>query len=156
MLLFGREPGALRGMFASAGRGFLHDMLEVAGGQDAFADVGRQSLQVSVEVLLARAPDVIIEMHPAAGWTPERIAAERLLWNALGGVPAVRNDRVHIVTDDALPVPGPRVVHGIQLLVRVLHPDAGHASAERIDDSRFQILRQFPGSDSRFQIVDSR
>jgi iron complex transport system substrate-binding protein len=76
-LIIGRELGTLRGLHASAGVGFLHDILEIAGGSDVFSDVSRQSLQVSTEVLLARAPDVIIEMHPPEGWTPERVARER-------------------------------------------------------------------------------
>src|SRR5262249_53325743 len=42
-LLFGRELGSLRGMFASGGIGFMHDLLDIAGGDDAFVDVQRKS-----------------------------------------------------------------------------------------------------------------
>ena len=38
LLVFGREPGSLRNIYASAGRGFLHDMLVAAGGQDVLQD----------------------------------------------------------------------------------------------------------------------
>lgn len=123
-VIIGREPGSLRGIYASAGIGFLHDMLEAAGGDDVFADVVRQNLQVSVEILLARAPQVIIEVHPPEGWTPERLARERDLWQAFAGLPAVRNARVHLIADDAVLVPGPRVVEGIRRMAEVLHPDA--------------------------------
>jgi iron complex transport system substrate-binding protein len=58
MIVFGREPGSLRGMLASGGIGFLHDMLDTAGGTDVFADMRRQSLQVTSELALARAPEV--------------------------------------------------------------------------------------------------
>jgi iron complex transport system substrate-binding protein len=121
-VIIGREPGGLRGIYASAGIGFLHDMLEAAGGNDVFADVARQNLQVSVEVLLARAPQVIIEVHPPEGWTPERLTRERNLWRAFPGLPAVRNDRVYLIADDAVLVPGPRVVEGIRRMAEVLHP----------------------------------
>jgi len=123
-VIIGREPGGLRGIYASAGIGFLHDMLEAAGGDDVFADVARQNLQVSVEVLLARAPQVIIEVHPPEGWTPERLTRERNLWQAFPGLPAVRNDRVYLIADDAVLVPGPRVVEGIRRMAEVLHPEA--------------------------------
>jgi iron complex transport system substrate-binding protein len=53
LLVFGREPGGLRGIYASGGIGFLHDMLETAGGTDVFADIKRQSVQVTTEMLLA-------------------------------------------------------------------------------------------------------
>lgn len=121
-VIIGREPGGLRGIYASAGIGFLHDMLEAAGGEDVFADVARQNLQVSVEVLLARAPQVIIEVHPPEGWTPERLTRERNLWQAFPGLPAVRNERVYLIADDAVLVPGPRVVEGIRRMAEVLHP----------------------------------
>ncbi len=123
-VIIGREPGGLRGIYASAGVGFLHDMLEAAGGADAFGDVKRQNLQVSVEVLLARAPEVILEVHPPEGWTPERVARERALWRAFPGLPAVKDDRVHIIADDVVLVPGPRIAEGIRRMAEVLHPGA--------------------------------
>jgi iron complex transport system substrate-binding protein len=120
-VIIGRELGGLRGLHASAGVGFLHDMLELAGGADVFADVARQSLQVSIELLLARAPDVILELHPPEGWTPERIARERDVWSALPSLPAVRTGRIHILSDHRLIVPGPRVAEGVQLIADALH-----------------------------------
>ena len=43
LLVFGRERGALRNIYASGGRGFLHDMLEAAGGANVFADIDNAS-----------------------------------------------------------------------------------------------------------------
>lgn len=120
-LLFDREPGTLRSMYVSAGVGFMHDMLEAAGGADAFADVKRQSLQISAETLLARAPDIIIEVHSTEGWTPERIAREREVWRALPALPAVRTGRVYILADSRLSIPGPRVAEAIRMIAEVLH-----------------------------------
>ena len=54
LLVFGREPGSLRNVYASAGRGFLHDMLVVAGGEDVLNDIEKESAQVSTEMILAR------------------------------------------------------------------------------------------------------
>jgi len=123
VLLFGREPGALRGMYASAGVGFLHDLLVTAGGDDVFAGEPRQSLQVSTEVLLARAPDVIIELRPSEGWTQARLDSERAVWRALPSLPAVRTNRIYILADDQLLVPGPRVGVVASRLADVLHPE---------------------------------
>ena len=64
LLVFGRDAlGALRGIYASGGVGFLHELLDVAGGDDVFADVNREAVQPSNETLLARAPHVILELH---------------------------------------------------------------------------------------------
>ena len=123
-LVFGREAGTLRSIYASAGVGFLHDMLDAAGGDDVFADVKRENLQVTTEVLLARAPDVIIETRGAEGWTAERLARERDVWRALPSLPAVRAGRVYILTDDRFAIPGPRVADAVRLLADALHPAA--------------------------------
>ena len=40
-------------------------MLSIAGGKNVFADVSRESVQPSIETLLARAPDVILEVRAA-------------------------------------------------------------------------------------------
>lgn len=122
-LLFGREPGSLRGIYASAGLGFMHDMLVTAGGDDVFADVKQQSLQASLEIVLARAPDVIIETHPTAGWTPDVIRRDIALWSRLTTIPAVRNGRVYILAEDRLLIPGPRVTLAVRALAEVLHPE---------------------------------
>lgn len=122
LLVFGREAGALRGIYASGGFGFLHDMLEAAGGDDVFADIKRQSVQATTEQIIARRPDVILEIRSGATAGPG-IADEIAVWRRLGSVPAVRDGRVHFVVDPRTVVPGPRVAEATELLARVLHPD---------------------------------
>jgi iron complex transport system substrate-binding protein len=120
LLIFGREPGSLRGIYASGGVGFLHDLLVLAGGVDAFDDVRRQSVQISTEQVLARAPDAVIELHEAA-LSAASLAESRALWRQLGAVPAVRNDRVYFLTGDFLTVPGPRIAMAAKAMADVLH-----------------------------------
>jgi iron complex transport system substrate-binding protein len=124
LLVFGREPGSLRGITASGGYGFLHDLLELAGGTDVLADIRQPSVSMSSEMILARAPDVIIELHYGEDWPEARIASERRAWSALPSVPAVRSGRVHLVVGDEFVVPGPRVTLAAERLAEVLHPEA--------------------------------
>lgn len=123
LLVFERQPGTLRDIYASGGEGFLHDMLNIAGGRNVFADVSRESVQPSIETLLARAPDVILEVR-ATGLIEKIPAAERDAWAALSSVPAVKNGHVHLMTGDYLVVPGPRLAMATEAFARVLHPDA--------------------------------
>jgi iron complex transport system substrate-binding protein len=123
LVVFGRDALALRGIYASGGVGFLSDMLDAAGGTNVFADVAKQSVQATTELILARRPDVIIELRPQA-MTPEALKHEVNAWQGLAGVPAVRNGRVVIVADQRTVVPGPRLAEGTELLARALHPDA--------------------------------
>ncbi len=104
--------------------GFLHDMLDLAGGADAVGDIKRESVQMSTETILARAPEVIIELHYGSSLTPERLAAERRVWNGLPSVPAVKNGRVYLLVGDEFVVPGPRVAAATERLSRAIHPEA--------------------------------
>lgn len=121
LVVFGREEGALRGIFASGGMGFLHDMLEAAGGRNVFADAPRESVQASLESILERAPDVVLEIRAgtavrAAGWASAAIRA----WSAAPSLPAVHHGRIRVLLDERLVVPGPRIAEGIALLERAL------------------------------------
>ncbi len=121
LLVFGREDGSMRGLFVSGGVGFLHDLLELAGGDNVMADVPREGLQLSREQLLVRAPDVVIELRGGAGWSPERLATETAVWHE-ARVPASRSGRIHILTDVSLVIPGPRVGHSARTIAEALRP----------------------------------
>ena len=123
LLVFGRESLALRGIDASGGVGFLHDLLELAGGADVFGDVARESVRASTETIIARAPEVIVELHYGAGLRPDQIPRERQVWSALASVPAVRNGRVHLLIGDEFVIAGPRIVEAARRLAQALHPE---------------------------------
>jgi iron complex transport system substrate-binding protein len=122
LLVFGREPGSLRNIYASAGRGFLHDMLIVAGGQDVLQDIEKESAQISTEIILARAPDVILELNAAPRLNDADLKKVVDPWMTLSSVPAVKNKRVIILLGPGLTVPGPRVIDGIEKMAKALHP----------------------------------
>jgi iron complex transport system substrate-binding protein len=120
LLVFGRDPGSLRNVYASGGTGFLHDALQAAGGDNVFADVARESVQVSTELILARAPEVIVELRTSALLT--ETGGHTAPWQRLASVPAVRRGRVHVLSGDYLVVPGPRMADAVEALARALRP----------------------------------
>ena len=122
LLVFSREPGSLRHVNASGGYGFLHDILVLAGGDDVFGDVKRQSIDVTTEMILVRRPDVIIELRYGETMKNTDVAREVRAWNAIPSVPAVRNHRVYILSGDEFVVPGPRVVQAARRFGETLHP----------------------------------
>jgi len=124
LLVFERDPASLRNVFASGGYGFLHDMLEIAGGRNVFADIKKQAVQASTEMLIAGKPDVIIELLYGDSLKNANIATELRAWDVLASVPAVRAHRVLALTGDEFVVPGPRVVDATRKLARAIHPDA--------------------------------
>lgn len=124
VLVFGREPGALRNIYASGGTGFLHDMLLAAGGVNVFADLPQQAVQATTELLLTRAPDVILEVRDGPAYSRAQVTQAVADWSRLASVPAVKHGRVHVVSGDGLVVPGPRVAGAVERLARALHPGA--------------------------------
>lgn len=119
LLVFGREPGSLRQVWVSGGIGFLHELLDVAGADNVFADVARENVQATSELLLARAPETIVELQ-----TTPRPAESPSPWLALPAVPAVRANRILTLQGDRFVVPGPRLGEAAEALARALHPDA--------------------------------
>lgn len=122
LLVIGHEPHALRQLQASGGYGFLHDLLVLAGAEDAVGDLKRESVGVSLEMLLARSPEVILDLHYGVSLSAERLEAERQLWRRVSAVTAVKTGRVHVLAGDEFVVPGPRVVLAARQLARTLHP----------------------------------
>jgi len=124
LLVFGREPGTMRRVLASGGYGFLHDVLELAGGADVLTDLHKQSVEMSTEMILTRKPEVVLELHYGSSLTPAAMDTERKVWNALPSLPAVRNHRVYLLAGDEFVVPGPRIVVAAERFARTLHPEA--------------------------------
>lgn len=121
LIVFDRETLALRGIYASGGYGFIHDMVSAAGGDNVFADVKQQAVQATTELILARRPDVILELR-GDPVTPDVRKREIAVWQALSSVPAVQNGRVYFIDQPFTVIPGPRVADAIELIARTLHP----------------------------------
>jgi iron complex transport system substrate-binding protein len=119
LLVFGREPGSIRNVWASGGVGFLHELLDVAGADNVFADVARENVQATTELLLTRAPAVIVELR-----TGPRAAESPSPWLALPGLPAVKAGRVLTLEGDQFVVPGPRLGEAAQAMSKALHAGA--------------------------------
>jgi iron complex transport system substrate-binding protein len=123
LIVMGRESGALRGVYASGGIGFIHDMVEAAGGENVFANIRKEAVQATTELILAERPDVILELRVGSLDAGE-LKRETETWRTLSALPAVRNGRVILLTDERTVVPGPRVAEGTAAIARVLHPEA--------------------------------
>jgi iron complex transport system substrate-binding protein len=46
------------------------------------------------------------------------------VWESLPSIPAVRTGRIHILSDDYLVTPGPRVAQAAEAIARIVHPEA--------------------------------
>ncbi|MCL4426505.1 MAG: cobalamin-binding protein [Firmicutes bacterium] len=102
----------------TAGPGtFINDLIILAGGNNIAADAQKAYPQYSLELLLQRDPEVMI--FPSGKNTPEKIMS-RPGWQSLA---AIKNKRVVAVDPNLVSRPGPRLVQGLELFARGIHPE---------------------------------
>ncbi len=126
--IVGRTPGTLEGLIAVGSASYLNELITLAGGQNIFGAVAAPYPKVSLEEVLARDPEVIIdlgEMGRNDGASEARTKQVLELWSRYGSLAAVRERRVHAVTADIYVVPGPRMSVAARELARMLQPEAG-------------------------------
>lgn len=99
----------------------ITDLIGMAGGASISADEWIEWPRLSLEQVVARAPEVIImATHNVAHvddslrrWREQKIF-----------LPAFKAGRVHTIDGDLIHRPGPRIVDGLEGLTRIIHPGA--------------------------------
>ena len=128
MFVVGRAPNRLEDLVVVGRASFLNELMQLAGGVNVFRDAVAPYPKVGTEELLARDPEVIVDMGDMAntvGVTEEHKRSVVALWNRYPSLSAVRNHRVYAVAADIYVVPGPRMVQAAAAFARMLHPEAG-------------------------------
>jgi iron complex transport system substrate-binding protein len=125
MFVVGRTPNRLDGLIVVGQASYLNEIIALAGGDNVFRDAVASYPGVSLEEVLARNPDVIVDMGDMAdtvGVTDAHKREVTSLWERLASVSAVKQHRVHAVASDIYVVPGPRVVDAAKAFFEMLHP----------------------------------
>ena len=126
MFVVGRTPNRLDGLIVVGQASYLNEIIALAGGENVFRDAVASYPEVSLEEVLARNPDVIVDMGDMAdtvGVTDAHKREVTSLWERLTNVAAVKQHRVYAVASDVYVVPGPRVVEAAKAFFAMLHPD---------------------------------
>ena len=97
---------------------FIHELIEIAGGKN-LAEGPLAYPRFSREQVLTLKPEVLIITSMARQAVFEQIKAQ---WRRWPNIPAVRDDRIHLVDSDLFDRPSPRLVNGLELLIRLIHP----------------------------------
>ena len=127
MFVVGRTPRRLDGLIVVGQASYLNEIITLAGGENVFRDAVASYPGVSLEEVLARNPDVIVDMGDMADTvavTDEHKREVTSLWERLSSVSAVKQHRVYAVASDIYVVPGPRVVDAAKAFLDMLHPEA--------------------------------
>lgn len=131
LLIAGRNADELKNMYIIGKKDFINDLLEIAGGTNAYAgDVDYPS--ISLETVIFLNPEFIFEISAHY----EGIADERIfdLWIPYRMVEAVAKRQIRIIKDSFWLRPGPRVGQIAEELASVLARAGNRQSAEKRSD----------------------
>ena len=98
---------------------FSHELIVLAGGKN-LAEGPIAYPRYSIEQVLALSPEVIIITSMARAAVFKKVKAE---WDRWPNMPAVRNHHVFIEDSNLFDRPTPRLVDGLELMVRLIHPE---------------------------------
>lgn len=105
-------------------RTFIHELIVMAGGNNLTQ--GKTPYpRFSREQVIGMRPEVMIITSMARQAVFDQVKADWQQWPEL---PAVRDDRIYLVDSNVLDRPSPRLVDGLELLARLIHPDCFDAA----------------------------
>lgn len=104
---------------------WMKELVQIAGGEDALANLRRPSYRIEWERVLSFAPEIIV--LTCCGFELDRCEHEASILAAFDGatgIPALQNGRVY-ATDGShfFSRPGPRIVESLEILAHLIHPD---------------------------------
>jgi iron complex transport system substrate-binding protein len=126
MFVVGRSQGRLDGLVVVGKASFLNEVLHTAGGENIFEDALAPYPKVSLEEVMSRDPEVILDMGDMAdtvGVTDQHKREVVALWDRVATVDAVKQHHVFAIASDFYIVPGPRVIDSARSIFDMLHPE---------------------------------
>ena len=114
LMVVGHQP------MVAVGQGtYLDDLLTLAHASNIADASGQTWPRLSIEYIIATRPEVIIDGQMGTDpTTPDAF------WGEYATIPAVRNHNVHGYPEDPTLHPGPRVAQSLEILARLIHPEA--------------------------------
>jgi iron complex transport system substrate-binding protein len=107
-------------IIAAGSKTFIHDLIIKAGGINVAAGSTAYP-RYSREQVLALSPEIIIitSMARQAGF--EKVKHD---WSRWPNLPAAQNQSIFLVDSDVFDRPSPRLMDGLELLVKLIHPES--------------------------------
>jgi iron complex transport system substrate-binding protein len=123
LVLVGRQP-----LIGAGGGTYQDEIVALAGGTNLAAQVAGEWPTLSLEFVLAGAPEVIIDA--GMGSEEESEADRKAFWQQYAAIPAVRDGRVFGYRAYELLRPGPRLPETLAAVAHFIHPERFALPAE--------------------------
>jgi len=98
---------------------YIHDLIEIAGGQNIAARATSAYPQLSAEEILRSDPEIIVLAAAEYSAKPDQVAA-RTGWSVIS---AVKNKRIVTIAPNLINRPGPRVGEAAEAYAKLVHPE---------------------------------
>ncbi len=102
---------------------FVNQLIELAGGVNAIGPTIQQYPQTDTEQLTGCGAQVIIHSSMGTDNVAKQQQQNEEFWKNKINLPAVNNNRIHVINSDMVLRLGPRLPQGIEMIARFLHPD---------------------------------
>jgi iron complex transport system substrate-binding protein len=103
-------------------RSWVTDMIEIAGGRNVFGLIDERTIKITRDEVIAKGPDAIIICW--CGELNKKMRVEAILAReGWGEIPAVKNKRVHRLSEAIAGRPGPKLKDGLKEMFEFLHPE---------------------------------
>jgi len=130
---------------------FVDDLIQVAGGINVAADMGQPWPRLSLETVLSRAPQVIIDSALS-----HEGGADPGLWSRFPTLPAVRDGRVHAYRSFAALRGGPRLADAAEEFARLIHPEQFGPADARAESETKSVDAPVPMAPARATKAEGR
>jgi iron complex transport system substrate-binding protein len=115
--------GVIEDVYVAGKNTFYDELIQLAGGVNAFEDEKIAYPILSAEGIIHINPDFIIDLVPQLNQTGLSSANLEKDWDSLVQVNAVKNHHVHIMSQDYAAIPGPRFILFLKDLAQIIHPE---------------------------------
>lgn len=114
--------GVIEDVYVAGRSTFYDELIEMAGGTNAYQDEKISYPTLSAEGIIHLNPDFIIDLVPQLEQTGLQKSLLIKDWQSLPQINAVKNDRIKIMNQDYAVVPGPRFILFLEDLAQIIHP----------------------------------
>jgi len=112
-----------RDLYAVGRDTFLNELLTIAGGENVLPDTMARYPKVSKEYIIAKSPEIIIEVGPKSNLSKEETLARKKTWGKFSTLRAVKDDKLYFISADYILIPGPRLLNILDDFTRTIHPE---------------------------------
>ncbi len=114
-------------MISAGENTFIHELITIAGGRNLAAGSDMYP-RFNWEEIIRLQPEIAIIASMAGGHSIDDLKGG---WQKWPQIPAVRNNRIHVVDANLIDRPTPRLIEGLEEFARIIHPELFGETSEQ-------------------------